>query len=113
MRLIGGGLKKWMDLKLGVGLNRMKMKLRNGFFLWRWLWVRARRVTVDVDGVDRNDSTCRMLIAYYRFKRGGANVRVDLTRRGFHLVAWFENIVDVDYFRCLCGDCHGRLNIGS
>lgn len=70
----------------------------------------GRRVTVDCDGVDRWDSTVRMLIARSVLVRGGAgDVRVDLTRRGFHVVAWFPVAVDVDYFRCLCGDCGGRL----
>ena len=72
----------------------------------------GRRVTVDVDGVDRWDSTVAMLRAYSVLARGGADdVRVDLTRRGFHLVAWFRVAVDVGYFRELCGDCGGRLMV--
>ena len=72
----------------------------------------GRRVTVDVDGVDRWDSTVAMLRTHSVLTRGGAlSVRVDLTRRGFHVVAWFRDVVDVTYFRCLCGDCGGRLMV--
>jgi len=71
--------------------------------------VLGRRVTVDVDGVDRGHATVKALKAYYRLVNGGADVRVDLTRHGYHLIAWFPESVDVDYWRCLCGDDVGRL----
>ena len=71
-------------------------------------------MTVDVDGVDRWDATVAMLRAHSVLTRGGAvSVRVDLTRRGFHVVAWFREAIDVGYFRCLCGDCGGRLMVDS
>jgi len=71
--------------------------------------VLGRRVTVDVDGVDRGHATVKALAAYYRLVNGGAVVRVDLTRHGYHLVAWFPGPVDVDHWRCMCGDDVGRL----
>jgi len=70
-------------------------------------------VTVDVDGVDRGHATVKALMAYYRLVNGGAEVRVDITKHGFHLVAWFPHVVDVDYWRCLCGDDVGRLFVDS
>jgi len=53
-----------------------------------------------------------MLVAHNRLRLGGAvDIRVDLTRRGFHLVAWFREGVDIDYVRGLCGDCAGRVMV--
>ena len=67
-------------------------------------------MTVDVDGETRGAATVRMLIAHSILERSGArDIRVDLTRRGFHLVAWFAIPVDVDYMRAVAGDCGGRI----
>ena len=73
--------------------------------------VLGRRVTVDVDGVDRGHATVKALAAYYRLVNGDASVRVDLTRHGYHLVAWFREAVDVDYWRYYCGDDVGRISV--
>ena len=77
----------------------------------RMVW--GRRVTVDVDGVDRGHATVKALAAYYRLVNGGAVVRVDLTHHGYHLIGWFPVAVDVDYWRCFCGDDVGRIFVDS
>lgn len=70
----------------------------------------CRRVTVDVDGVNKWGSTVRMLSAYYNLMSYGARrIRVDLTRKGFHLVAWFRDPVDALYVRRLVGDDRRRI----
>jgi len=48
------------------------------------------RLTLDIDGENRDDATVKMLARYFAIKHiwPDAEVRVDLTRKGYHIVVY-------------------------
>jgi len=48
------------------------------------------RITIDVDAENRDEATVKMLIRYFTIKNVFPNtkVRVDLTRKGYHIIAY-------------------------
>jgi len=66
------------------------------------------RITIDIDGENRNESTLKMLKTYFNLKYvfPDARIRVDLTRKGYHIVAFSpkirqENVIE---YRKMLGD---------
>jgi hypothetical protein len=72
------------------------------------------QLMLDMDGADRNEAFLKMVVAYsaihYAFPF--ARVRVDLSRRGFHIIS---DAIPKDTFaaRESFGDCSGRLGLDS
>ena len=48
------------------------------------------RITIDVDAKNRDEATVKMLIRYFNIKYlfPNAKIRVDLTRKGYHVIAY-------------------------
>jgi len=66
------------------------------------------RLTIDIDGENRDESTFKMLKTYYNLKYvfSDAKIRVDITRKGYHIVAFSPKIQqdNVIEYRKMFGD---------
>jgi len=71
------------------------------------------RITIDIDGENRDESTFRMLKIYFNLKYvfPDAKIRVDITRKGYHIVAFSEKIQqqNVIEYRKMFGDDSIRI----
>jgi len=75
------------------------------------------RSTHDIDARNKNEATVKMLSVYHNIKYAypDADIRVDLTRKGYHLVVWIKRLKQKEAlaFRATFGDDNIRLMLDS